>query len=99
MFRILRQASVPLPIKQFEVLDGDEFLARPDFAYPEARLAIEADSYRFHSGRQAWEEDLARRSALVAAGWQVLHVTWRRLERDPAGVVRQVQKALGLTLV
>lgn len=99
LFLVLRRSALPPPKKQFEVCDGSRFVARVDFAYPESRLAIEADSYRFHSGREAWESDINRRGDLVALGWQIIQVTWRQLEQDPIGVVERIKRALGCSLL
>jgi very-short-patch-repair endonuclease len=95
LFLVLRRSALPPPKNQFEVRDNGKLVARVDFAYPEAKVALEADSYRFHSGRQAWERDIDRRGELTALGWKVLNVTWRQLEQDPKGVVERVKKALG----
>lgn len=75
--------------------DGNRLLARVDFAYPVARLAIEADGYRYHSGEGAWRRDLARRNALAAQGWRVVHMTWDALEGRAAEVLSEIRRALG----
>jgi len=93
---ILRGAGLPRPVPQYEVIDEGSFVARPDFAYPEAKLAIEADSYRFHGSKEAWRTDLARRSRLARAGWRVLHVTWADVRDRPGAIVDLVRRALDL---
>ncbi len=98
LFRHLRRARLPLPIKQYEIFDGRRFIARPDFAYPHIRLAIEAHSYQFHSGRQKWESDIDRRDRIEEAGWRVLYVTWRQLHTDPGRVIARIRAALGPSL-
>lgn len=98
LFRLLRNARLPLPIKQYEVFDGSGFVARPDFAYPHVRLAIEADSYRFHSGQQVWENNLERRNRLTAFGWQIIHITWRQLHANPDKVLATLRATLGPAL-
>lgn len=59
LYQRLREAGLPLPIAQYRVLiDGvEKFL---DFAYPEVRFALEADSYLWHSSQEAWELERAR---------------------------------------
>jgi very-short-patch-repair endonuclease len=84
IWRVLLNAGLPEPIRQFEVLDGLRLVARLDFAYPEAGLAIEADGYRFHSGRSDWRRDLTRRNVLTGLGWTILHATWEDV-RQPGG--------------
>jgi len=61
-----------------------------------ARLALEADGYRWHSGRQAWQRDLRRRNALTAAGWEVLHATWSDLGTDGLQILAEVGARLGV---
>lgn len=50
--RLMRDASLPPPVKQYSVM-ATGFSARVDFAYPDRRLAIECDGFRFHAGRSA----------------------------------------------
>lgn len=87
LLRLLKRAGLPLPECQYEVRERGRLLAILDFAYPDIRLAIEADGYRWHSGRVRWESDLARRNELTARGWRVLHVTWSDMERRPSSVI------------
>ena len=94
LLQALRKASLPLPERQYEIRDAGRLLARVDFAYPWAKVAIEADSYTFHSGRDAWESDLARRNALTALGWLVIHVTYRQMEAGMSEVVQRVRDTL-----
>lgn len=76
LFRVLRTAKFPLPARQVPIYDGDGFVGRVDVAYPQARLIIEAQSYEFHSGKQAWTKDIRRRRSLAVSGWRVIEVTW-----------------------
>jgi len=92
--RLLERAELPAPVRQHEVRDRGTLVAQVDLAYPDMRLAIEADGYRYHSGRIAWERDLIRRNALTSRGWMVLHVTWADLSARPLDVVQQIGRAL-----
>ena len=91
---LLRQAGLPEPSAQWEIRDRGTLLARVDFAYPEAKLAIEADGYRYHSGRTAWQRDRVRRNALTSRGWRVLHVTWNDLSARPDEIVSEIRQAM-----
>lgn len=95
LLRLLRRAGLPTPACQYEIRDRGRLLARVDFAYPQARLAIEVDGYRWHSGRARWERDLGRRNALTALGWRVIHVTSSDLEHRPDRIVRMIAQVLG----
>lgn len=94
LLRLLRKAGLPEPALQHEIRDNGRLVAVVDFAYPNARLAIEAEGYRWHSGRARFERDLARRNALTGLGWRVIHVAWSDLAA-PEGVRRTVAAALG----
>ncbi len=70
---------------------------RIDLCYPEHRIAIEFDSWQFHSGRRAFDEDRARANELVLLGFVVLHFTSKstrsddrrhRAGRDPSSISR-----------
>ena len=89
---LLERSGLPRPVRQLEIRP-DGIVVRPDLAYPELMIAVEADSYRWHGGRSFWEQDLERRSKLAAAGWLVLHFSWRKLVAEPEYVVRQVAAA------
>lgn len=69
-------------------------VARLDFAYPEILLAIEADGFRHHGDKAGWNRDLARRNALTALGWRVIHVTWDDLRERPREIVRHLREAI-----
>ena len=91
---LLADAGLPTPQVQFIRKDGDRFVARLDFAYPEQRVAIEADGFRYHADRRSFDDDRARANAVLALGWRVLRVTAKHLEDDPGGVVAWVRQAL-----
>jgi hypothetical protein len=91
---ILRNAGLPIPMLQYVVTEGDRFVARVDFAYPEARVAIEADGFRYHDGRDTFDAERSRGNELQAMGWSVLRVTAKHLEMDPEGVAEWVRRAL-----
>jgi very-short-patch-repair endonuclease len=94
LFDLLRRARLPLPQIQHEIRDGGRFVARADFAYPEARFIIEAHSFRWHSARKAWERDVQRDTDLRRLGWRVLYVTWEKLTREPDRVMSDVRRGL-----
>lgn len=91
---LLRKAGLPPPVPQYEIRDRGKLLARVDFAYPDAMVAIEADGYRYHSGRAAWHQDRIRLNALSMRGWLVLHLTWDDLEARTKEVITEIELAL-----
>jgi very-short-patch-repair endonuclease len=91
--RLIRRTGLPEPERQHRIRDRGRLLARVDFAYPDVKLAIETDGYRWHSSRQRWEHDLGRRNALTSTGWRVVHVTSTDL--DDGRIVRMIRDVLG----
>jgi very-short-patch-repair endonuclease len=69
---------------------------RVDFAYVDARVAIEADGFRWHSTRQQFDRDRARHNSLTAMGWTVIHVTWEQLREQPDDLIHNIRATLGL---
>lgn len=92
---LLRRCKLPEPVRQYEVRERGKLVARVDFAYPQALLAIEADGYAYHSGHRAWRNDRVRRNALTSRGWLVLHVTWDDLVHCPEEIVAEIGASLG----
>lgn len=89
-----RRYRLPKMERQFQIFEGTRLVARVDFAIPEARLAIEVNGYRWHSGRQAWHRDQTRLSRLAELGWRVIFVTKESLDK-PALLAREIRRALG----
>ena len=76
LFDMLRRHGFPLPVPQYEILDETgNFVARPDFAYPDLKIAIEYESFQEHTGKVALVRDSARRNAVVALGWAPIAAT------------------------
>lgn len=65
-----------------------------DFLWRKARLVVETDGYRYHRGRQAFEDDHARDLDLRARGYDVLHFSYRQVKREPGRVAAAVRDAL-----
>lgn len=75
--RFLRQHGFPWPAFNTLVHGVDV-----DAVWPEYRLIIELDSYEFHGkARKPFEEDRAKSNALQLAGYRVIRVTSRMLDR------------------
>jgi hypothetical protein len=61
-----------------------------DFVFPEARLVVETDSWRYHRTRRAFENDRARDALPARAGYRTLRFTDHHLEVEPAVVAATV---------
>jgi very-short-patch-repair endonuclease len=89
-------SGIPAPMRQREIRDRNGvLLARVDFAYPDAKLAIEIDGARYHAGTLDWRRDLARQNTLIAADWRVIRFTADDLALRPTWITRVVLGALG----
>jgi very-short-patch-repair endonuclease len=54
-----------------------------DMFWLEQRLIVGLDGRAYHAGDDAFEVDRERDATLVAAGYSVLRLTWRRLTHHP----------------
>ncbi|HMI81661.1 MAG TPA: DUF559 domain-containing protein [Solirubrobacterales bacterium] len=66
-----------------------------DFLWRAQRLVVETDSFAYHRGSVAFEDDHERDLDLRAAGFTVLRFSERQLEEGPGRVVVDVARALG----
>jgi very-short-patch-repair endonuclease len=94
MLQALRRRGLPEPVAQHEIWVGGEFIARPDLAYPQAKIAIEYDSDEFHTGRVATRRDRARRHRLLSLGWVTVDVGPDDLRRGAVQVCDAIANAL-----
>lgn len=85
--------GLPIPSQQLPVLelDGRERY-RLDFAWEEARVAVEYDGYAAHVGRA--DRDVARQADLERRGWLVIRADAEDA-RYPARLHREIRRALG----
>ena len=72
----------------------------PDLVDVSRRVALEADSWRFHASQQGHARDCRRYNALVLGGWLVLRFTWDQVMHSPdyvrdvlAGLARRVAES------
>jgi hypothetical protein len=65
-----------------------------DFLWKRQRLAVETDGHETHATPVAFQRDRRRDQILVAAGYRVLRITWKQVERELDGVVARVARAL-----
>ena len=85
-----RDHSVPLPAVNVAV---EEFTV--DALWPQERLVAELDGYELHGKtRAAFEGDRGRDATLLVAGYRVIRLTWRRLEREPERVAGELRALL-----
>jgi very-short-patch-repair endonuclease len=83
-------SGLPAPVIQQEVRDGDRVVTVPDFAYPDARLAVFCDGFAFHGNRDTLELDARKRNWLQGNGWVVLTYWGRTIQRFPEACAREI---------
>lgn len=83
------------PVPQFEVREGDVLLGRVDFAWPEAKLAVEYEGAYHFEAAQIVRDD-ARFERLIAAGWRVIRLNANDLWNLDA-VVARIREELART--
>ena len=90
LFRDLcRTHGLPQPVRNASVA-GKEV----DFLFPDHRLIVETDSWRFHKTRHAFENDRARDVITLQAGHRTLRFTDRQLTRRPADAANAIADVL-----
>ncbi|MPY96274.1 MAG: hypothetical protein GEV08_25400 [Acidimicrobiia bacterium] len=92
LLRRLLAHGLPRPVRQYEIREDGILVARPDFAYPERRVAVEYDSFRWHETRRAQAVTLARRNRLEGLGWHVLVATDADRRDGGAQLVRSLKR-------
>jgi very-short-patch-repair endonuclease len=86
---LLRAHSLPLP--QTNKPAGSH---RVDCRWPEHRLTVELDSYRFHNSRHSWEADRRRGREAYARGDEFRRYTWADVFEDPRAMLAELTDLL-----
>jgi very-short-patch-repair endonuclease len=85
----LRAAELPLP--QTNRPAGGR---RVDCRWPEHRLTVELDSYRYHHSRHAWEQDRRREREARARGDEFRRYTYGDVFEDPRFMLTELRALL-----
>ncbi len=85
LVRLLRQAGLDPPFTNYPVLGYEA-----DAVWPDLKVCVEMDSAAFHTSPKELDADRARDQRLEDAGWRVVRVTARQLNRAPQRVVARV---------
>jgi very-short-patch-repair endonuclease len=89
---LIAAADLPLPQVNTRVRTAERVL-EVDLLCPVHRLVLEADSRRHHAIEVAFERDHKRTRELIAAGYEVLRVTWREVENEADQVFAVLRNA------
>ena len=96
--RVLDHPNLPRLVSQYELRHEGRVVARFDHAFPDARVAVESHSKRFHFGpvREAVDED--RDLRVQRLGWVVVYLGWHATRR-PSEVVEILRDVVAARLV
>jgi very-short-patch-repair endonuclease len=89
MLQLTREAGLPRP-KVNLFIEGFEI----DFYWEAERFAVELDSWDAHRTRKSFESDPLRQEELKLAGIEMIHVTGRRLKRNPEEIAERLKVLL-----
>jgi predicted transcriptional regulator of viral defense system len=87
--RLVMEAGLPRPSTNLFIA-GHEL----DAYWPAERFAVELDTYTYHGGRRAFEEDRLRQENLKLEGVEMVRMTGARIEREPDLVIARLRKLL-----
>jgi very-short-patch-repair endonuclease len=91
---LVKRARLPEPMYNARLYVDDKLIGRPDAWWPEAGLAVEVDSRKWHWPVDLWEQTMDRQSRLGAAGIRVLHFSPAQIRSEPERVVALIRAAL-----
>lgn len=91
---VMIDGNLPQPVLQYEIVDRRGRLWRLDFAWPDAKLAVEYDGFDWHSDPDALRRDRQKRAALTELGWTLLSVVSDDIRRSKMQTVRQIEGLL-----
>jgi very-short-patch-repair endonuclease len=86
-----RMGAAKLPLPETNRPAGGR---RIDCRWPEQRLTVELDGYRYHSSRHAWEQDRRRERQAYARGDDFRRYTYDDVFKDPELMLAELRKLL-----
>ena len=90
---LCRTAGLPPPeVNAWIELDGQQ--VEVEFLWRRQRVAVETDSYAFHSTRRAFRRDRRRLQLFARAGWLAIPLSWDDVVKKPEEVVRTLRELL-----
>ena len=87
--RLLKVEGLPLPIT-----NRPAGTKRVDCRWPDHKLTVELDSYRFHNSRYAWEQDRLREREACARLDEFSRYTWADVFEEPGAMLGELRVLL-----
>ncbi|MGP6205704.1 MULTISPECIES: endonuclease domain-containing protein [unclassified Microbacterium] len=91
---LLGRAGLSGFLPNFDVFDGDVWIAQVDFALPRILLALEYEGEHHLTDPVQWAKDIARVERLIELGWRVIRVTKADVFGAPELLVRRIRRAV-----
>jgi very-short-patch-repair endonuclease len=88
----LRAANLPRPITNIPA--GSYHV---DCRWPDAKLTVELDSYRYHNSRHAWEQDRRRDREARRRGDEMRRYVWTDVFEEPEPMLTELRALLATT--
>ena len=82
--------GLPRPELQYVIGGRDGECWRVDFAWPDARVAVEYESVEWHAGRAEMLRDKARFAGVQEVGWTVIPVVVDDVRRTPGRMCERI---------
>jgi very-short-patch-repair endonuclease len=86
---VLKKANLPLP--QTNCPAGGRYV---DCRWPDKKVTVELDSYRYHNSRHTWELDRQRERAAYRRGDQFRRYTWHDVTKERKPMLRELRSLL-----
>lgn len=72
--RIVLGFEVPTPEFNYRIGTPDGGSVELDIAWPQFRVGLDVDGFRWHGGRTNWKRDLQRDHQITLSGWNIKHI-------------------------
>ncbi|HEU4668107.1 MAG TPA: hypothetical protein VFS79_10625 [Arthrobacter sp.] len=89
----LEDAGLPEPLLNVPTELGAGVVRQPDLSYPEQKVAVEYDG-EGHSEVAQIVRDITREEDFVRAGWILVRISKRHMEKDAGRAVAKVRSVL-----
>ncbi len=97
----IRKENILLPEAQVQIRDAEgKIFTRPDFAYPDSKLAIYCDGARYHAPQnnaENWQRDLEIGNKLQLMGWKVLRFSGSQIHQKLPECLQKIRDALQMS--
>jgi predicted transcriptional regulator of viral defense system len=90
--------EIPEPlVNQWVDLGDGEPRIRPDFHWPELRIVVHTDSWKYHRSRGKYERDYRNAQRFTLAGWRPLGLTYGQVTKEGERVIRTLLALIAAT--